>query len=1052
PARGGGAGGCGGGGGGTADQASATPGPRGLGGGSGGDGNPSEPEKSGGFGGGGAGCGGALFVSESSSTTLSYTSSVAATAPFSGNSVTAGAGPEATDGEAVGPNIFLRGGGVLKFDIDGPVTLKLPSMIKTDPSEPFSTITKLGGGTLIMDPVSQDSDVNDFKSLINLNQGTIVIDDDNQLGNEDSELIFNGGILKNSSSSFGINRLTDLEGNGTFEVENGTTLNQNGDISGSGALTKTGAGTLILSGTNTYTGGTVISDGILSVSSSDRLGSGDLTFNGGSLKITSPLFSYSRNMNLAGTGTFDVAELSLVELSGVLSGAGGLTKEGSGDLILSGVNTYSGRTIINGGGLSLSGTLGAAKDLLINGGSFVIPEGAGEKTVNVLNGSGTIDNLGDNVLDLGSGDYSGTIRGTGTLKKVGAGTLRLSGDNTFTGDLILDGGTLSFSSDNNLGTGTLRLNGGTLSPSGSTTTEKEIDIGVASQIDVADGIDLTLSGTLTGQGNLEKTGPGKMILTGSSPVPERITTVQQGILSVNGTVEGPVNISPAATLMGTGTVGSVGNDGTVSPGNSIGTLSINGDYTQGSSAFLTVEIDDDPADSDLMIVSGTADLDGSLIVVPLPGIYEAGTTYTFLQADAVTGQFKQLLRNHPLDFVINYLADAVQIQIAFNGYTLPEDIDSLSGNTKKIATYLFSDSTFIENDLISILKPLVRLSPREFSDGLLQLGPEQFGALALSNLRMSVSTGQAMNRAAAIYDDYFSNDYRSARKSGSDCDRSIWFNPIGYYYKQNKIDDRVPFNSRTYGFTTGYSALFSKHLVVSAGLGYSRSNLHWYRDNGNAVIQSFSLSPSVGYLGKQGYVGIMVAGGRSFYDVDRKIHFSNIKRTAHNDHKSYDVLAGFTGALNLKFPDKFQTNLFLLPIVNLDYLNIFESGYRESGAGVIDLAVKKVRSSFLRPEIKVKLLKQLMTDTLRAFPNIYAGWLKNIPLTDGNYTSKLYKQQTVDGNFTVRGYDSSTDEAVLGAELLVNHKEHCSIKIGYEINIGHRYRVQEVGINIHRRF
>ncbi|MDN3508711.1 MAG: autotransporter outer membrane beta-barrel domain-containing protein, partial [Candidatus Neptunochlamydia sp.] len=432
----------------------------------------------------------------------------------------------------------------------------------------------------------------------------------------------------------------------------------------------------------------------------------------------------------------------------------------------------------------------------------------------------------------------------------------------------------------------------------------------------------------------------------------------------------------------------------------------------------------------------------------LPGIYEAGTTYTFLQANAINGEFDQLLATHPLDFNLNYLSNAVQIQIASTGLILPEDINSLSGNAKEIAAYLFSPSTFSAKGLFPILRLLIKFPAGEFSDALLELGPQQFGALALSNLQTSVHTGHSMHRVKEAYENYFSTCYQSFRKPNADLDQSIWFNPIGYYYKQNEMEDQVPFNSRTYGFTTGYSARLFNHFIVNAGIGYSYSSLNWYQNNGCANIQSLSLSPSVGYMGKYGYAGIMVSGARSFYDVDRKIHFSNIKRTAHNNHKSYDLLTGFTGALKLKFPDKFQKNLFLLPTVNLDYLNIFENGYQESGAGAIDLSVRNIHSAFLRPEMKLKLLKQFIMDTICASTDIYVGWVRNIPLTNGNYTSRFYKQQTCSKNFTVQSYHSSTDQVILGAKLLMIHKDNFSIKMGYEANIGNHYNVQKGSINV----
>ena len=311
-----------------------------------------------------------------------------------------------------------------------------------------------------------------------------------------------------------------------------------------------------------------------------------------------------------------------------------------------------------------------------------------------------------------------------------------------------------------------------------------------------------------------------------------------------------------------------------------------------------------------------------------------------------------------------------------------------------------------------------------------------------------------MNRTSDVYEnDYLTPCNQSFKDPTSEPDQSVWLNLIGYYYKQNKMQEQVPFNSRTYGFTIGYNTRLFNHLVLSAGTGYTHSSLDWYENNGNACIQSVYLSPSMGYVGEYGYAELVLLGSRSFYEVNRKIHFSNFKDTAHNNHKSYDLLAGCRGSLRLKFPENFQKNLFLLPTVNLDYLNIFESGYQESGAGALNLSVKNVHSAFLRPEVKFKLLKELNTRSVCSSPSIYVGWLRNIPLTNGIYTSRFYKQEACEKNFAVQSYHSSTDQLILGAEiLLVAYKDNCSLKLGYEANIGNHYSVQEGNLNFNWMF
>ncbi|EPN3146109.1 autotransporter-associated beta strand repeat-containing protein, partial [Salmonella enterica] len=155
------------------------------------------------------------------------------------------------------------------------------------------------------------------------------------------------------------------------------------------SLTKTGAGTLILNAENTYTGGTLISDGTLVASNVEALGTGDITDNA--------------VLELNTGGDFDNA----------ISGSGQVVKSGDETLTLSGSNTYTGGTIISGG------TLVATN---------VEALGTGDVTDNAT-------------LELNTGgDFDNAIGGTGSVVKSGDKTLTLSGANSYTGGTTISGG------------------------------------------------------------------------------------------------------------------------------------------------------------------------------------------------------------------------------------------------------------------------------------------------------------------------------------------------------------------------------------------------------------------------------------------------------------------------------------------------------------------------------------------------------------------------------------------------------------------------------------
>ena len=221
------------------------------------------------------------------------------------------------------------------------------------------------------------------------------------------------------------------------------TLSIQGAISGSGALVREGNGILILSANNTYTGGTSLNAGTIRLEAANSLStSGNITFAGGSLEYSSGISSdlSARIKNSSADITIDTGTNTPIYASDIdSSNIGGLLKIGSGTLVLTANNTYTGTTTINAGTLQLgnNGTAGAVNGNIANNGSLVL-------------------------FRSNNSTLSGAISGNGSFTKNGAGALGLSGSNTFTGGFTLLDGTLSLGSNSAIGTGTFTIAGGSI--------------------------------------------------------------------------------------------------------------------------------------------------------------------------------------------------------------------------------------------------------------------------------------------------------------------------------------------------------------------------------------------------------------------------------------------------------------------------------------------------------------------------------------------------------------------------------------------------------------
>jgi autotransporter-associated beta strand protein len=301
------------------------------------------------------------------------------------------------------------------------------------------------------DAVNFDGIVSGSGSLLQAGTGSLILTGANTYTG--GTTISNGTLQLGNSGTTG-SITGDVTNNASLVFHRSDAVNFDGIVSGSGSLLQVGTGSLILTGANTYTGGTTISNGTLQLGNSGTIGSitGDVTNNA--------------------TLVFDRSDD--VTFNGLVSGSGSLKQAGTGSLILTGANTYTGNTSISSGMLQLGngGTTGSISGDVIDNGALVF-------------------NRSDDVT------FNGIVSGSGSLNQAGAGKLTLTGANTYAGGTTIGSGTLQIG------------NGGTTgSINGDVTNNGNL---------VFDRSDTVIfNGIVSGAGSLEQAGTGTLILTGAS--------------------------------------------------------------------------------------------------------------------------------------------------------------------------------------------------------------------------------------------------------------------------------------------------------------------------------------------------------------------------------------------------------------------------------------------------------------------------------------------------------------------------------------------------------
>ncbi|MGV2899809.1 autotransporter domain-containing protein [Achromobacter sp. AGC78] len=366
----------------------------------------------------------------------------------------------------------------------------------------------------------------------------------------------------------------------------GTTATLASSLTGASKLVKSDFGTLVLAGTNSYTGGTEIRGGTLSIASDANLGasSGGLTLNGGALATTAS-FDSARAVTLMQSANITVAAGTTLGLQGAIGGTGNLQKLGAGTLTLTGANSY-GNTQVQAG--TLVGNAASIRGDLMNNGAVVFNQ-ASDAT------------------------YAGYVSGTGTMTKQGAGVLTLTGVNAQ--DWRVDAGTLAFSA-------------------GRYTSNTTIASGAEARFDQTSST--SFSGVLSGAGQVTKTGAGMLQLVADSSAFTGQTQVQSGMLWVSdklggsasvtggrlhtdGVLGGDVTVSGAGILSGLGRVnGNATLAGGVLEGVQGQTLTVGGDLSLSGSSLINVELGHAPNNA-LFDVGGNLTLAGTLNVTDQGG-------------------------------------------------------------------------------------------------------------------------------------------------------------------------------------------------------------------------------------------------------------------------------------------------------------------------------------------------------------------------------------------------------------------------------------------------
>ena len=649
---------------------------------------------------------------------------------------------------------------------------------------------------------------------------------------------------------------------------------------------------------------------------------------------------------------------------------GGLTLMGSRTLTLSSPsNTYTGGTNINSGTLNVSsdGALGNSSfGLILHSGT--LQAGASFSTARPLNltGTGAIDTGGNNLT------FSGVISGGGSLSLLSAGTVILSGANTYSGGTTIGAG--------------VNLLGNT------TSLQQNITHNGAALIfnQTASG---TYSGSLSGAGPLTIQGAGTFYLPGNSSTYSGAITLASGMeLNVNGSIASAssTTIPAGATVSGSGTIGNLNNSGTINPGNSIGTLTVNGSLVLNASSLINIEFDPTGLSDFIQVIGapGTATLNGAVAFFPQSGFYGFGQSYTYLTSSGLGGStFSSMSISNPIFIpTLSYTANNAILTIDI--LTPFADFPFVNENTRNVGNNIddLNMAGLLFPSLKNLINSLIGLSFDTINNILDQMHPAPYSSF--TDLQTEVG-GQLVSL------------FHKKPNIPCGCMRSkrLWAQPFGNWLTQGNTGEQVGFEANTRGIAAGIDREIGNQWVIGLGGLYEESDLTLHLGRGSGSTYGYYGAFYTDYGSDHFYLGLSFLMGENRNHLSRQIQFVFNQFKTSGEYDSFNMIGQLATAYLLGSPAG-----FIYPYANLDILNFKTEGFQETGADPLNLDVKGQNITTLRSEAGVAFQVQDTNyqRTMCISPIVSLGWVMECPLNRPLYRANFAGEPI---SFKAKGWD-----------------------------------------------
>ncbi len=787
-----------------------------------------------------------------------------------------------------------------------------------------------------------------------------------------------------------------------------------------------------------------------------NLGSDAATVNGGALTVSGTLTAGSLNIN---TGTASISGTATVTGTTSVSGTLGVTNHGTLNTGLLNINSGGVANIDGvanvGGDTTVGGVLNLGSTGTLNTGGLNIGSGGNGNIHGVANVGG--DTTVGGILNLYSGGELNTgnlwINSGGVTNAYG-GVINATSWTTIHGVLNLHGGATLYTTTLSVYPGGAAYIGGLAKVSGDTDVAGYMEVMSGGQLSAGD-LYIASSGTLLIEGKLYAS-----------------ITSNHGSLGVNGLLDSSrVVIGSTGTLWGSGQIiGQMANWGTVAPGNSIGTLSIKGGLTFEGGSLYVAELDSN-GQSDLIAVDGRATINGGRILTALPQtLYADRFSWRILSATGgVSGGFEgvdgqpnsQTLSLHAVTYADHVNLEVWRAPLAGFGQGSGER-ETGTGLDRLVPLAAVS-----KDNLAGLINYMDWNYDRsQIQKTLQRLNPEIYAAYAGAELETAAIFDRALKRRV--------DEERQGRRLGlaeapqgegmlSAADEAapgaeapppgpeargwrFWGGGLGSWSNRSASDGHLGYRHSLGGVAAGLDSRVTEWLLVGLGVGATKSALDWGQPFWTGWLKGMHTALYAGVEAGGWHGQASLACSRFEADGQRDMDLADLLHAkAHGNFKAWSGLARFNGGYDFK-----RGSWLTGPFAGVAYALIKQDGFRESGAGFLNLNVDEQDDRSLASTLGWHVSHVFELGGVQVMPKASLDWQHEYEFSGRGLSAGFsgYENAT----FQVSGASPVADLAILHVGLTARVKDRVSAFVDLGMSLGQGYLANAVDFGLQFQF